>query len=384
MQTSGVQRTLKDIERPLRLAYAHLAPRSSRIRTNWRRLLERHHACREHLSHFGPLSQRIRLSHPSVHKSLCEQLEQCGLDLARKGVPASCAAVAVALYVECSIAALRTEDAGQRDRWTRALTKWVSVCQFLLLSGYQRHHERQRIELEKRVAESDQRAQDFFVEMADAYEKERRRLAQDLHDEIGHDLIVLKLYSEVTALELKKGDLDAVRRKLRQSVSLIKRALKGVRHLTFDLGPAVWHEQGFLPAVRLYTRQFAHRTGLKVRFSASRLKVVLPHRYETALYRILQGALSNIAAHSEARTVSVSLSSRRDSVVMRIQDDGKGFDVKRKLRNPPHSFGLRAMRDRIQLLRGSIQFNSQRAKKGVSDHGTTIEVVLPAHGLKAK
>ena len=62
----------------------------------------------------------------------------------------------------------------------------------------------------------------------------------DLHDEIGHDLIVLKLYTQIISTDLRKGNIPQVRRKLKESVSLIEHALKGVRHLTFDLGPAVW------------------------------------------------------------------------------------------------------------------------------------------------
>ena len=102
-------------------------------------------------------------------------------------------------------------------------------------------------------------------------------------------------------------------------------------------GPAVWNEQGFIPAVRLYARQFAARTGLRTKFSASRLRAKLPAHYETAMYKVLQGALANVAAHSRARDVNIVLASRRDAIVMKVEDDGKGFDVPRMLGKPPRS-----------------------------------------------
>jgi signal transduction histidine kinase len=268
-------------------------------------------------------------------------------------------------------------------KWRRALIRWASAYQFLLLSGYTAYVDSERQDLEDKVNLAERRSQDFSAQLGDAYEKERRRLAQDLHDEIGHDLIVLKLYTEVIALELKKGEIPQVRKKLREAISLIKHALKGVRHLVFDLGPAVWSEQGFLSALRLYLSQYADRTGLKVRFSARGLKVELPARYETALYKALQGALSNVAAHANAEHVQIVLSSNAASVVMKIADDGKGFNVGRKLRSQPHSFGLRAMRDRIELLGGSIHFMSQPGTRGAARRGTVIEFQLPLHDVQS-
>jgi signal transduction histidine kinase len=107
------------------------------------------------------------------------------------------------------------------------------------------------------------------------------------------------------------------------------------------------------------------------------MKTALPARYETTLYKVLQGALSNVAAHAEAEHVNISLSDRKDSVCLKVEDDGKGFDVGRKLIAPPQSYGLRAMRDRIELLGGTIQYTSHPARRGNHHHGTSIEVRLP-------
>jgi signal transduction histidine kinase len=112
------------------------------------------------------------------------------------------------------------------------------------------------------------------------------------------------------------------------------------------------------------------------------LKTNLPARYETALYKALQGALSNVAAHAGARNVKITLSTRQNLAVMRVEDDGRGFNVGRKLGAPASSYGLRAMRDRIELLGGTIHFSSRRKDGGTG--GTAVEFQLPLHEGEAK
>ncbi len=367
-----------EVKRPLLEVLRHVSAHTSDIHTSWLKLLKRYEPCGKHSAllaglHLAPQARDLRSADPQAYK---EKSERQGQDLAQKGVPAECTAVAVALYVESCLPYL-LPDQSKGAEWAKAFARWASIYQYFLLSGYAQHAAHERQSMEERISRAERGSQDFSGQLGDAYEKERRRLAQDLHDEIGHDLIVLKLYTEVIALDLKKGDTSQLRRKLKESVALIKHALKGVRHLTFDLGPAVWSEQGFVPAVRLYVSQFAKRTGIKVRFESARLKVNLPARYESALYKILQGALSNVVAHSGARHVRVTLASGHGAVTMRVEDDGKGFAALRKLRTPSRSFGLRAMQDRIRLLGGTIQFASRPSSPGAVRLGTIIELHLP-------
>lgn len=384
----GTERIVSAIKAPLSQASAHLSPYRSRIAAAWRRMLGNFEPCRPHVTALSAVRLANRMGDaaaltPRVYR---EEAERLGVDLARHGVPAGCIALAVALYVDGCFRYLTADDP-QTVLWRRALSRWASMYQFSLLSGYSHYLGDQLQAFEERTALAERRSKDLLVEMGDAYEKERRKLAQDLHDEIGHDLIVLKLYVQVIELDLKKRELGRLPAKLRESVSLINHALKGIRHLVFDLGPAVWNEQGFIPAVRLYARQFAARTGLRTKFSASRLRAKLPAHYETAMYKVLQGALANVAAHSRARNVKIVLASRRDTIVMKVEDDGKGFDVPRMLGKPPRSFGLRTMRDRIELLGGTIDFISRPARRHITSngthHGTIIEIHLPLHEIEA-
>ncbi len=384
---NGTEPILSAIKAVLSQASAHLSPYRSRIAAAWRRMLQHYESCRPHISALSGIRLANRLNEASSvsARAYREDTERLGVDLARNGVPAECIALAVALYVEGCYRYLASDDA-QTVRWRQALARWASMYQFTLLSGYSQYLANHLQSFEERAAVAERRSRDLLVEMGDAYEKERRKLAQDLHDEIGHDLIVLKLYTQVIELDLKKREIGRLPKKLKESVSLINHALKGIRHLVFDLGPAVWNEQGFIPAIRLYTRQFAARTGLRTRFSARRLRVKLPAHYETAMYKVLQGALANVAAHAGARSVRIVLASGRDAIVMKVADDGKGFDVGRMLGKPPRSYGLRTMRDRVELLGGTIEFISRpahRAARNGARRGTLIEIHLPLHEIEA-
>ena len=332
-------------------------------------------APQERCEQFAALLSRVHMPDCEEGPSQADPRRE-GRELARSRVPPECIAAAVSRHVDTCVSLLSHQDRGIPEH-TRALVRWGADYLFNLLAGYNDYVMVEREAIEQQLEETDRRFREFATELGDAYEKERRRLAQDLHDEVGHDLIVLKLYIELIARDLRTGDVGRLRRKLNESVSLIQHAIKSVRHLTFALGPAAWSKEGFVSAIRLYVRQFAARTGLKVRFSAGQLKTTLPADYENALYKVLQGSLANAAAHADAKKVNINLSSRKDSVVMTVADDGKGFDAARKMKMLPQSFGLRAMRERIELLGGTIQFSSGGTRRGATGQGTTIELRLP-------
>jgi signal transduction histidine kinase len=384
MRHNAAERTVAEFTEPLARVCAQLTPQWPKVEVSWRKMLKRHDGCGD----WAPLLAGL---HPAQQvKALCgkhasawiEQSVEQGRELARRGVPAECVGVASLLYVESCIPYLPEDP--RTIGSLRALLSCSRLYQHFLLSGYTRQYTSELQALGDRVHAAERRYQEFSVKLGDAYENEQRRLARDLHDEIGHDLIVLKLYTEIISRDLKKGDLPQVRSKLKESVSLIKHLLGGVRNLVFDLGPAAWHEQGFLAAVRTHVRQFGLRTGLKVQFDARRLRVPLPARYESALYKVLQGALANIAGHAGASRVKIRMSVSRDCVVMKIEDEGKGFDVGFKMRPGARSYGLRAMRDRIELLGGKIQITSQPAAPDGRRGGTTILCSLPLDHLETE
>src|SRR5262249_29788241 len=155
------------------------------------------------------------------------------------------------------------------------------------------------------------------------------------------------------------------------------------RRLVLDLGPAVFDELGFLPAVKSYAAQFSARTKVNVTVQEGYLPDNVPVTHQVALYRLLQGALSNVLKHARAKNVRISLGSMKDSVlIMVIEDDGIGFDPGAKPGRK--SFGLTAMRERVEVLGGRIHVESRRAGAPGKKHGTRIEIDLPLPGREEK
>ena len=272
------------------------------------------------------------------------------------------------------------------DRATRilALTRIHALCMLTLVAGYTgTPMNRKETLVEASVTEAEQRSHGASAYVTRVYERERRRLSHDLHDEIGHDLILLKLYLEMISLSLKKEGAPAIEPRLNDAISLVSHAIDAVRRLVLDLGPAVFDELGFLPAVKSYADQFSSRTKINVTVQEGYLPDNVPLSHQIALYRLMQGALSNVLKHSHAGNVRISVGSRNDSVlIMVIEDDGVGFDTGAKPRR--RSVGLTAMRERVEVLGGRIQVQSWRRTATSKKHGTRIEVELPLRGTRVE
>ncbi len=232
--------------------------------------------------------------------------------------------------------------------------------------------------MEASLAEAEDRRHEASAYVTRIYEQERRRLSQDLHDEVGHDLMLVKLYLEMIAME-NREELAPVQPRVAEAIALVSHAIDSVRRLILDLGPAVFEDLGFLPAVRTYISQFSARTKINVTLHTGYLPAEIPSSHQVALYRLLQGALSNVLKHASAKNVKVSLGSMKDSVlIMVIEDDGVGFDP--TAQPGRRSFGLTAMRERVEVLGGKIHIQSKTATSTSKGHGTRIEVDLPLPG----
>jgi signal transduction histidine kinase len=208
-------------------------------------------------------------------------------------------------------------------------------------------------------------AQDTMRRVVAAQETERQRLARELHDETGQALTSMLLGLR-TAEETKD---DATRRQALASLrELASSTLQDVRRLAVELRPKALDDFGLVAALERLVEGFRERTGLDAQFQA-RLDGRLPYETETALYRIVQEALTNVVKHSRATTVSIVLARKGASVTAVIEDDGVGFTPD----DPAEGLGLVGMRERIALVGGRLTIES------ASGAGTTLvaEVPLP-------
>lgn len=216
------------------------------------------------------------------------------------------------------------------------------------------------VELSHRVA------QDAFRRVVQAQELERRRLARELHDETGQALTSILLGLKPLEEALADHPARAGLAELREQVVS---ALQDVRRLAVELRPSVLDDFGVVAALERLAETFGEQTGIRVDFHSALGEARLPSDVETALYRVVQESLTNIAKHANAHNVSVSVARRDNAVAATIEDDGAGFDP-RSVRED--GIGLIGMRERLALIDGRLHVESRR---GV---GTTIVAEVPA------
>ena len=202
------------------------------------------------------------------------------------------------------------------------------------------------VDLSKRVA------QDTLRSILEAQELERRRLALELHDETGQALTAILLglgQFEARAASTERAGLAAVR-------ELVVDTLRDVRRLAVELRPKVLDDFGLNPAIERLATTLSEQSGISVTFRSDLAdRQRLPSEVETALYRIVQEAVTNVVKHARARNVTISLARSNGTVVAAVEDDGRGFspaDV------APERLGLVGMRERVTLLGGRLTVRS--------------------------
>jgi two-component system, NarL family, sensor histidine kinase UhpB len=202
-----------------------------------------------------------------------------------------------------------------------------------------------------------------------AQERERQRVARELHDQTGqaltHEIISLDLLLERTVDPRVREQLTAVKRTLEET-------LEEVHRMSQDLRPSVLDDLGLVPALRTLARQ---RSNPQVLVHVDGLKERLPPPIETALYRIAQEALTNANKYARASRIDIDLQSLNGSGVrLRVRDDGVGFDpnsIPDTEERGRAGLGLFGMRERATLLRGTLEVHS------TPSHGTEVVAELP-------
>ena len=215
------------------------------------------------------------------------------------------------------------------------------------------------IDLSKRVAS------DALRRVVSGQELERQRLARELHDETGQALtsILLGLRAVDDA-----ADKDESRRAILSVRELVVETLHDVRRLAVELRPKVLDDFGLVAALERLAETYNEQTALAIHLEATLGQTRLPAEVETALYRIVQEALTNVIKHAHAQTVSVVLTKKGESVAVIVEDDGRGFD---QTQGSGEGLGLIGMQERIALLDGRVAVESSEGQ------GSTLSVEVP-------
>lgn len=234
-------------------------------------------------------------------------------------------------------------------------------------------------ELEARIAERTRRLEESRIDrerllqrLITAQEEERKRVARELHDEVSQNIASLARELD-RALEEREMDPIGVGQRLAALYTLAVGTLEGVRRMILDLRPSILDDLGVVAAVRWYTEERLESRGVKVHWEVAEKEARLPAHLEVALFRVAQEAISNVAWHAAAENVIIALEFLDGFVEMRVEDDGKGFDVEQTLGpdNRKAALGILGMQERVSALNGVLTLDSHPGG------GTVLSVRVP-------
>ena len=210
------------------------------------------------------------------------------------------------------------------------------------------------------LAASEERIRQLAEHMLHVEEMERRRISRELHDEAGQSLLCIRLQMELLEHSLPPDRLEWIG-KLRDTRDLTERTIVEIRRLIAALSPAVLEQLGLAAALRQLVNRFRRLHPIRVKLHLGRL-ARLPQGPEIILYRLVQECFNNIAKHSGATAVNVSVGSADEVVRLKVEDNGVGFDIDAAFARRD-SFGLSGMRERVALLGGSFDIQSHPVRE---------------------
>ncbi len=200
-------------------------------------------------------------------------------------------------------------------------------------------------------------------------EEERKRIAREIHDQLGQDLSLLQL--ELGLLEGHQVSDPDLRRKMKALVKLVDASIRTVQKISTDLRPPLLDDLGLGAAVEWAVREFRGRTGMDCHVTVSPPDLALDQERSTALFRVLQEALTNILRHARATSVDVRLARSGKTVLLKVRDNGCGISARQIADN--RSVGLIGMRERVRPWGGSVAFG------GSPGRGTEVSITLPVN-----
>lgn len=230
----------------------------------------------------------------------------------------------------------------------------------------ERHLVAQRVREERSAAD----LQRLSAHVVKVQEEERRRIARELHDEIGQALSAVNL--ELTGVQRQLQKAEVPGNPLAEARVLTDGALRSARNLSQLLHPSVLEDLGLSAALRSFLNGFGRRSGLNVMFHDNGPSGRVSGDVELALYRIVQEATTNAARHAQALHVEVWLRESPSGLSVAVEDDGLGFDVEQVQRPGQHGgLGLLGIRERLSQLGGVLRLDSQPGR------GTTVTATIP-------
>jgi PAS domain S-box-containing protein len=203
-------------------------------------------------------------------------------------------------------------------------------------------------------------------------EEERKRISRELHDEASQALVAAKINLEMVKQSVPPR-MEEVTTRLMETSSLLVHTLENLRRISHDLRPSMLDDLGLIPTLRWYTESYTKRLGIPISFHATAFNKKLDFEIETAIYRIVQEALTNIAKHAQAKEVTISLGKKNAKLIIKVEDNGKGFILKTSATGEIYSqgVGILGMKERVYNVGGTFHIESKQGR------GTNLLVEIP-------
>ncbi len=230
----------------------------------------------------------------------------------------------------------------------------------------------ERRKAERALLESGKELRILSKQLLSAEEKERKRIARELHDGIGQALSAIKFSVENSLSQLRNEADQSELRPLEAVIPLTQKTIEEVRRIVKYLRPSILDDLGILATITWFCREFQNvYAGIRIKRKIDIQENDIPSPLKTVIYRILQEALNNVAKHSRADLVRLALKKFDGRIELRIQDNGEGFDLAKTISLKPsqRGFGLASMRERAELSGAAFNINS------IAGTGTVVMVV---------
>lgn len=220
----------------------------------------------------------------------------------------------------------------------------------------------------EQVQAGQKRLEALSRQLLEAQETERRRLAYELHDEIGQTLTAIKLNLQVLQRQSRASPPP-----VSESIRMVEYAIEQVRDLSLNLRPSLLDDLGLAATLRWFLDRQAQRSGLDIQLRIDPPELQTPPHLNTVCFRVVQEAFTNVVRHAQARRVRVEMTARESELRLTIHDDGRGFAVEESLKWAIQgvSVGLLGMQERVLLAGGRLEIDSAPGR------GTEIRAWLP-------
>jgi len=235
--------------------------------------------------------------------------------------------------------------------------------------------EQRVVERTRQLTAANEELQRLSGQLLRLQDEERRRIARDLHDSTGQDLVALatmlgQLQSSILSIDRKSARL------LSECKTLANKCIRDIRTLSYVLHPPLLDEAGLVDALRDYANGFTKRSGIRVELEVSPRVARMERDVEMALFRVVQESLTNIQRHSGSQLAKIRIH-RNSDLTLEISDSGSGLSASAPGRKEDPRFevgvGIPSMQERVKLIGGRLEIDS-------TSHGTTVRVTIPLRG----